>query len=77
MSDVSKNSLPPPDLTSDIRHLTSCLYALKGIPSPFKSARACSSVRALVMIEMFMPRSFSTLLKSISGKISCSRTPIV
>ena len=34
-------------------------------------------VFAVVIIEMFIPRVLSTLLKSISGKINCSRTPSV
>ena len=49
----------------------------EGMPNAFNSARACSSLRAVVTIEMFIPRSLSTLLKSISGKISCSRIPMV
>src|SRR6266446_7752581 len=52
-------------------------HCLNGIPKPFKSARACSSSRAVVTIEIFIPRCLSTLLKSISGKISCSLIPIV
>ena len=52
-------------------------YCLNGIPNDFRSDRAWSSVFAVVMIEMFIPRVLSTLLKSISGKINCSRTPSV
>lgn len=54
-----------------------CNYCLNGIPSAFKSERACSSFRAVVTIEIFIPRVLSTLLKSISGKINCSRIPSV
>lgn len=52
-------------------------YCLKGIPIDFKSERASSSFRAVVIIEIFIPRVLSTLLKSISGKINCSRIPSV
>lgn len=52
-------------------------YCLNGIPIAFKSARDCSSVFAVVTIEIFIPRILSTLLKSISGKINCSRIPSV
>ena len=53
------------------RH-TSLSYApvRKGIPSSASSARASSSVLAVVVMQMFMPRALSTLLKSTSGKTS-------
>ena len=52
-------------------------YFVNGMPNSFSRARPSSSVRALVTIEMFMPRVLSTLLKSISGKINWSLIPIV
>ena len=48
-------------------------YCLNGIPIAFRSERACSSVFAVVTIEIFIPRVLSTLLKSISGKIFVTR----
>lgn len=51
-------------------------YALaKGAPMSVSSCFASSSVLAVVTMAMFMPRSFSILSYSISGKIICSLRP--
>jgi len=47
----------------------------KGAPMSLRSSRASSSVFAVVTNAMSIPRIFSTLSYSISGKISCSLRP--
>ena len=51
------------------------LYLAKGAPIRVSSSRASSSVLAVVTKAMSMPRIWSTLSYSISGKMSCSRRP--
>ena len=50
-------------------------YFAKGAPKSLSSSRASSSVFAVVTKQMSIPRIFSTLSYSISGKISCSFRP--
>ena len=52
-------------------------YFLKGKPMPASMSFDSWSEPALVTIVMFMPRIWSIWSKSISGKINCSRIPIV
>ena len=52
-------------------------YFLNGNPKSCIIARLSSSVRALVTIDIFIPRILSTSSISISGKISCSLIPMV
>src|SRR5690606_7814632 len=49
---------------------------LKGMLKCFNSAFASASVRAVVQMMMSMPRTSSTLSKSISGNTMCSFRPI-
>ena len=67
----------PPFVHYYLAYLCHKSYCLKGIPIDFSSDRASSSFLAVVTIETFIPRVLSTLLKSISGKINCSRMPSV
>ena len=50
-------------------------YFANGAPNRVSSSRASSSVFAVVTKQMSIPRIFSTLSYSISGKISCSFRP--
>src|SRR4029453_7317023 len=50
-------------------------FCLNGNPRAVSSARPWSSVSALVTTVMSMPRTFSILSYSISGKTSCSVSP--
>jgi len=50
-------------------------YFAKGAPKSLSSSRASSSVFAVVTKQISIPRIFSTLSYSISGKISCSFKP--
>ena len=62
---------------SCIWYTASTAHALvtNGAPMSLSSSRASSSVLAVVMMAMFMPRSFSILSYSISGKMICSLRP--
>src|SRR5467141_5344826 len=53
------------------------LQCLNGKRNVASSARASSSVFAVVVIVMFMPRIVSILSYSISGKMICSLTPML
>src|SRR4029077_494754 len=52
-----------------------CPQCLNGKRNAASSARASSSVFAVVVIAMFIPRSASILSYSISGKMICSLKP--
>src|SRR5262245_23433006 len=58
-------------------HILPCQFLRNGMPSPARSARASSSVLAVVTMHTFMPLTFCTLAYDTSGKISWSRTPSV
>src|SRR6185503_8402158 len=53
------------------------LSVLKGNLKAARSALASSSVFAVVVMEMFIPRSTSILSYSISGKMICSLMPML
>src|SRR4051812_1335648 len=53
------------------------LSVLNGNRNAARSARASSSVFAVVVMLMFMPRIASTLSYSISGKMICSLMPML
>src|SRR5688572_8728411 len=53
------------------------LSVLNGNLNAARSARASSSDFAVVVMEMFIPRSASTLSYSISGKMICSLMPML
>lgn len=57
--------------------LPQCLppYLANGAPNMLSRSLASSSVRAVVTNAISMPRIFSTLSYSISGKINCSLRP--
>src|SRR5262249_3848657 len=59
-----------------LRHFVS-RQVRNGIPSAPSSALPCSSLRADVTSVTLIPSTFSTLSRSISGKMLCSRRPSV
>ena len=57
--------------------MTSSFQPLNGNPNASSKALPCSSFSAVVTIVALRPITCSTLSRSISGKIVCSRIPTV